>query len=86
MLAKAERKHPLDLPKPFADNETSTTTAIRVLAYNIKHGRGNDNKVDLARTANVIRRLNPDVVALQEIDNQVLSEAAKLMKPRSWPN
>ncbi len=43
---------------------------LRVLAYNVKHGRGNDGKVDLERTAQVIRRLNPDVVALQEIDHQ----------------
>ncbi|MFC1757968.1 endonuclease/exonuclease/phosphatase family protein [Planctomycetota bacterium] len=43
---------------------------MRVLAYNIKHGRGNDGKVDLERTASVIRRLHPDVVALQEIDNK----------------
>jgi endonuclease/exonuclease/phosphatase family metal-dependent hydrolase len=41
------------------------------MAYNIKHGRGNDGRVDLARTAAVIRRLNPDVVALQEVDDGV---------------
>ena len=51
------------------DNK-STTTNLRVLAYNIKHGRGNDGKVDLERTAAVINRLHPDVVALQEVDNK----------------
>jgi len=39
-----------------------------VLTYNIKHGRGNDGRVDLARAAALIERLKPDLVALQEID------------------
>ncbi len=43
---------------------------IRVLAYNIKHGEGMDAQVDLERAARVIRSLNPDLVTLQEIDNQ----------------
>ena len=68
ILTKAERKPPLDLPKPFVEEVASKH--IRILSYNVKHGRGNDNAVDLARTANVIRRLNPDVVALQEVDNR----------------
>ena len=41
---------------------------IRVLTYNVKHGLGMDGTVDLARSAAVIRRLQPDVVLLQEID------------------
>lgn len=68
-LPESDRKPPLDVPSPFAS--TPSPTAIRVLAYNIKHGRGNDGQVELDRTAEVIRRLNPDVVALQEVDNQV---------------
>lgn len=51
--------------------EFSSAGGIRILAYNIKHGRGNDGKVDLERTASVIKRLNPDVVALQEVDRGV---------------
>lgn len=42
--------------------------SLRILTYNIKHGRGMDGKVDLARIAKVIRSLSPDLVALQEID------------------
>ena len=41
---------------------------VRLVAYNIKHGRGMDNKVDLKRVASVLRKLKPDLVALQEID------------------
>ena len=41
---------------------------VRIMAYNVKHGEGNDGHVDLARAAAVIRRERPDVVTLQEID------------------
>ena len=41
---------------------------LRVLSYNIKHGYGMDGKVDLSRSAELIKRLDPDLVALQEID------------------
>lgn len=41
---------------------------FRVVSYNIKHCRGNDNRVDLARTAAVIEKLSPDFVGLQEVD------------------
>ncbi|MCC7184688.1 MAG: endonuclease/exonuclease/phosphatase family protein [Acidobacteria bacterium] len=42
---------------------------LRVASYNIKHGRGNDNVVDLERTARVLRALSPDIVGLQEVDD-----------------
>ncbi|HEY5927597.1 MAG TPA: endonuclease/exonuclease/phosphatase family protein [Kofleriaceae bacterium] len=41
---------------------------LRVMTYNIHRGRGVDWKVDLGRTAEVIRSYDPDVVALQEVD------------------
>lgn len=44
---------------------------VRVVTYNIKHGRGNDDVVDLERTANVLRPLRPDIVGLQEVDRNV---------------
>ncbi len=42
---------------------------IRVMSYNIHHGRGSDDKVDLDRIAKLINDWNPDLVALQEVDN-----------------
>ena len=42
--------------------------ALRVVSYNIKHGAGMDNRVDLQRTANVLKKLRPDFVGLQEVD------------------
>ncbi|MEM7164981.1 MAG: glycoside hydrolase domain-containing protein [Planctomycetota bacterium] len=41
---------------------------LRVLSYNIHHGRGTDGNFDYDRLASVIRRTNPDLVALQEVD------------------
>lgn len=41
---------------------------MRVMCYNIHHAEGVDRKLDLLRIANVIRAVDPDVVALQEVD------------------
>lgn len=41
---------------------------LRVLSYNIRSGRGMDQRVDLARIADVIATFEPHVVALQEVD------------------
>jgi endonuclease/exonuclease/phosphatase family metal-dependent hydrolase len=38
------------------------------MTYNIRNGRGSDQRVDLARIADVIAGYAPDVVALQEVD------------------
>jgi endonuclease/exonuclease/phosphatase family metal-dependent hydrolase len=43
---------------------------LRVLSYNIHHGEGTDAKLDLPRLARVIRAADPDVVALQEVDDK----------------
>lgn len=42
---------------------------ITVLSYNIKRGYGNDGVTDISRAAMLINELQPDLVALQEIDN-----------------
>jgi endonuclease/exonuclease/phosphatase family metal-dependent hydrolase len=46
-------------------------TELRVSSYNIRHGRGMDNRVALERTAGVLRGINPDIVGLQEVDRNV---------------
>jgi endonuclease/exonuclease/phosphatase family metal-dependent hydrolase len=43
---------------------------LRVLTYNIHHGRGADGQVDLERIAEVILSTRPDLVALQEVDRR----------------
>ena len=47
-----------------------TPCRIRVLTYNIHHGEGTDGRIVLPRIAQLIRRLKPDLVALQEVDNK----------------
>lgn len=57
----------------------------RFMSYNVKNGVGMDGSTDYDRTAAVIRKENPDVVALQELDSAtkrsggayVLGELAK---------
>lgn len=48
-----------------------TSTTVRVLTFNIKHGEGEDGKLDLGRTAATIRGAGADIVALQEVDRGV---------------
>ena len=47
------------------------TIELRVLSYNIKHGHGNDGKVDIRRAARLIRETKADLVVLQEVDKGV---------------
>lgn len=58
---------------------------LRLFSYNIHHGEGMDGKLDLKRIAGVIGKEKPDLVALQEVDNQVrrsgkIDQAAALGK------
>lgn len=68
---------------PVQQHET-----IRVVSYNIRHGRGNDDIVDLNRTAAVLRAQRPDIVGLQEVDDRAkrsgtIPEAEELGKALS---
>ncbi|MCX6926511.1 MAG: endonuclease/exonuclease/phosphatase family protein [Verrucomicrobia bacterium] len=51
--------------------EQAAPKAFRVMTYNIHHGEGMDGKVDLQRIADLIRREQADIVALQEVDKGV---------------
>jgi endonuclease/exonuclease/phosphatase family metal-dependent hydrolase len=42
-------------------------TTLRVATYNIHRCRGLDGRTSLARIAEVIRRIEPDIIALQEV-------------------
>jgi endonuclease/exonuclease/phosphatase family metal-dependent hydrolase len=54
-------------PKP----RPTPSATFRVMTYNIHHGAGADDRLDLDRVAEVIRRERPDIVALQEVDRGV---------------
>jgi len=43
---------------------------LTVLSYNIHHGEGMDARLDLKRIAEVITAEEPDIVALQEVDQR----------------
>jgi endonuclease/exonuclease/phosphatase family metal-dependent hydrolase len=42
---------------------------LTILSYNVRNCRGLDNVTDYQRVADVINRINPSVVALQELDS-----------------
>lgn len=44
-------------------------TNLRVMSYNIRIGIGMDDSTSLERIADVINRVNPDFVGLQEVDS-----------------
>lgn len=50
---------------------TPSSTPLRIVSYNIRHGRGMDDSVNLARTGRVLAALGPDFVGLQEVDDRV---------------
>lgn len=44
---------------------------LRLATWNIHRGIGLDGKRDLARTAQVIQQMAPDLIGLQEVDNHI---------------
>ena len=47
----------------------ATAQNMRVMSFNVRNGRGMDNRFDFDRTAAVITKAKPDVVAVQELDS-----------------
>lgn len=43
----------------------------RLMSFNIQHGEGMDQKIDIERIKNVILNVAPEVVGLQEVDSMV---------------
>jgi endonuclease/exonuclease/phosphatase family metal-dependent hydrolase len=56
-------------PPPRVASAGIAVDTVRLLAYNIHHGEGMDDAVDLKRIAAQIRDIDPDLVALQEVDS-----------------
>ncbi|WP_419194952.1 endonuclease/exonuclease/phosphatase family protein [Novipirellula herctigrandis] len=56
------------IPTFLSALQASEPSRVCVLTYNIHHGEGMDGKLDLNRIAAVIKHLDPDIVALQEVD------------------
>jgi len=65
---------PSDSSRVTRDSATAegrSTGTLRVVSYNIRHGRGRDDVLDLDRTAATLQALSPDIVGLQEVDRGV---------------
>ena len=52
----------------WAGQIRSLPSTLRVLTYNVHHGEGTDARFDLPRLATIVRDVEPDLVALQELD------------------
>jgi endonuclease/exonuclease/phosphatase family metal-dependent hydrolase len=52
---------------------------IRILSYNIRNGIGMDEVPDYDRIAHAIRRIDPDCVALQELDSATERSQGKVV-------
>lgn len=55
-------------PLSLRSEQPANDGELRVLTYNIHIAIGMDNKLDIPRVAEVIKKINPDLVALQEVD------------------
>lgn len=54
----------------YSQAEKKPAGEVTLLSYNIRNGRGMDEKTDYKRTADVISKQKPDIVAVQEVDNK----------------
>jgi len=58
------------------------TKTIKILSYNIHYGVGMDSQKNLKRIADVIKKLDPDIVGLQEVHDSsmtaILGELTKM--------
>jgi endonuclease/exonuclease/phosphatase family metal-dependent hydrolase len=48
------------------------SASLRVVSYSIGHGEGADRVINAARAGSLIARYNPDLVAIQEVDDNTL--------------
>ena len=51
------------------EKEAREDNTLRIMSYNIRNGRGLDNVSNIQRTADVINKVRPNVVAVQEVDS-----------------
>ena len=51
------------------EDEKGSTLTVKILSYNIKNCQGMDGVVSYQRVADVIKRIDAEVVALQELDS-----------------
>jgi endonuclease/exonuclease/phosphatase family metal-dependent hydrolase len=54
---------------PLTKSIGKERSSIKILSYNIRNCRGMDDSTNYQRIANIITRIDPDVVMLQELDS-----------------
>jgi endonuclease/exonuclease/phosphatase family metal-dependent hydrolase len=54
-------------------------STLKILSYNVRNCRGMDDKTDYKRVAEVITRISPDIVALQELDSATQRSNGKVV-------
>jgi endonuclease/exonuclease/phosphatase family metal-dependent hydrolase len=60
---------------PLTKSAEKRQASVRILSYNVRNCRGLDNVTDYKRVADIITRISPDVVALQELDSATTRSA-----------
>lgn len=50
------------------DGTHTRMNELTIMTYNIRHGAGMDDALDLSRPVAAVRRIHPDVLCLQEVD------------------
>ncbi len=63
--------------------EKSEATSMRVLIFNIHHGKGMDRKLDLSRIKDVIQSSQADIIGLNEVD-QAFSKRSQFVNQAMW--
>ena len=53
---------------------------LKLASYNIRNGKGMDGKTDLDRTVSVIKNMDADVIALQEVDSMTKRNEVDVLK------
>lgn len=61
-------RKPLSHPLNISSTDRFDKARMRIMSYNIHYGRGMDRRASLDRISQVIRRHDPDIVGLQEVD------------------
>lgn len=73
-----EVRHPSWRNDALRRADRANPLGLRVASYNVHHFEGLDGKKDARRIAEVLQRLEPDVVALQETDMSQARDSDKL--------
>ena len=58
------------ISKSYANEiDAKEPNSLRLMSYNVRNCKGMDDVIDYQRVADIINRVNPDVVAVQELDS-----------------